>query len=413
MKLVELNNLQFDEFAKFHPINSYFQTSKYALAMSAYGYNYDYLGLEDDTGKLLGATLIISKKIAGNVKYGYAPKGILVNYYDNNIVEAFVNELRKYYKQRDYIFIKFNPEIIIGETNRKSNYIISYNGNVKIIDTLKSFNIKRRVELQEFDLCEPKFNAYINLKKTNLMTIKRSHRKKIKRALGRGMTLTIGNEKNVDGFYKFIKGKTAKQAVYYKNLYNIFAKDNSIDLIQIKIDFQKYLSYVKSEYEKEEMRNEALNQEISSHPGSNAITNKISSDKRLQSIKAEVIYATNCLKKEQFATIAGALIIKQANRISLVASGYSEEYKKLNPNHFLIYSIIERYKDYFDYFDLGGVSGIYDDSSAYLGLNKFKLDFNPTIYEFIGEFDLICDEHIFKRLIKTSFVEDEFAKYRY
>lgn len=413
MKLVELSNVQFDEFAKFHPLNSYFQTSKYALAMSAYGYNYDYLGLQDNDGTIKAATLIISKKMAGSIKYGYAPKGFLINYYDAALLKEFLDQLRQYYDEKDYIFVKFNPEIIIGETNKKANFIVNYNGNVRIIDTLKSMNTKRRVELQEFDLIEPKFNAYLKLKQTNLMTIKRSHRKKIRKAAARGMEISVGNEKNMDLFYKFIKGKTAKPAAYYKTIYNTFAKDNSVDLLFVKIDFEKYLTYVKKAYEKEEEKNYFLNQQITIKPGNAAITNKINSDRQLQSLKAEIIYATNCLKKEQFAVVAGALVIKQGNRISLVASGYSQDYKKMNPNHFLYYAIIERYRNYFDYFDLSGVSGIYDDTSNYQGLNDFKMAFNPTIYEFIGEFDLICDEKIFKRLIKTSFVEDEFAKYRY
>lgn len=413
MKLVELNNNEFDEFAKYHPLNSYFQTSKYALAMSAYGYNYDYLGLKDNEGKIQAATLIISKKMTGSVKYGYAPKGFLINYYDNKLLQEFLDAIREHYKEKDYIFIKFNPEIIIGETDKKHNYIITYNGNVKIIDALKGMNTKRRVELQEFDFIEPKYNAYINLKTTNITNIKRSHRKKIRHAYRRGMELTIGTEKNLDLFYKFIKDKTAKPIAYYRNLYNIFSKDNSIDLVFAKLDFEKYLKYVKIAFDQEEQNNLRLNEIIANSPNHNTINTKIISDKRLQSLKAEIVYATNCLKKQKYVIVGGALLIKQGNRINLVSSGYNEEYKKMNPNHFLTYAIIERYNDYYDYFDFSGVSGVYDDTSKYHGLNEFKQAFNPKIYEFIGEFDLICDEHLFKRLIKTSFVEDEFAKYRY
>ena len=60
--------------------------------------------------------------------------------------------------------------------------------------------------------------------------------------------------------------------------------------------------------------------------------------------------------------------------------------------------------------DMNGVSGVFDEKSKYHGLNQFKIKFNPTIYEFVGEFDLICNERLFKKLIKTSFIEDEFSK---
>ena len=86
-------------------------------------------------------------------------------------------------------------------------------------------------------------------------------------------------------------------------------------------------------------------------------------------------------------------------------------HKKLNPNHILYYTIIERYKDYFQLCDIGGVSGNFEQTSEYFGLNEFKTKFGGNVYEFLGEFDLICSERVFKRLIKTSFVEDEFSKH--
>ena len=152
MKLVELTNQQFDEYAKYHPLNNYCQTSKYALIMSEYGFSYDYIGYVDDNNNILAATLILTKRIANRTKYGYAPKGFLINYYDQELLKDFLNQIRKHYKKQNFVFIKFNPEIIIGETNKGNRYIMSYNGNVRIIDELKSMNVKRRLELKEFDL---------------------------------------------------------------------------------------------------------------------------------------------------------------------------------------------------------------------------------------------------------------------
>ncbi len=60
--------------------------------------------------------------------------------------------------------LNFNPEIIIGETSKDRNFQMNYNGNVRLIDELKAINVKRRLELQEFDLMQPRFNAYINFK---------------------------------------------------------------------------------------------------------------------------------------------------------------------------------------------------------------------------------------------------------
>ena len=44
----------------------------------------------------------------------------------------------------------------------------------------------------------------------------------------------------------------------------------------------------------------------------------------------------------------------------------------------------------------------FTNTSAYKGLNDFKIKFNPTIYEFIGEFDLIVSDNIFKKTYKNK-----------
>lgn len=410
MKLVELSSQQFDEYAKYHPLNNYCQTSKYALIMSEYGFSYDYIGYVDDNNNILAATLILTKRIANRTKYGYAPKGFLLNYYDQELLKDFLNQIRKHYKKQNFIFIKFNPEIIIGETNKGNRYIMSYNGNVRIIDELKSMNVKRRLELKEFDLLEPKFNAYLNLKTFDVNKLNRNYRKKIRHSLNKGMSLVLGGAKDINLLYDMMKGKTDKPLSFYRNFYNVFSRDNSIDLIFITVDYAKYLQNCRKVYDQELQINDYWNQLIQKDPRRKNLNNKMTSDKKLQGYKDEIIKATAGLKKNQTQYVAGALVIKHFNRVCILASGFDREFKDLNPNHFLHYAIFERYKPYFSYCDMNGVTGKFDKSSKYHGLNQFKLKFDPTIYEFVGEFDLICNDRLFKKLIKTSFIEDEFNK---
>lgn len=410
MKIVELTNTQFDEFARIHPLSNYCESSKYALVMTDYGYEYDYVGMIDDNSKIVAAALVLTKRIKGNTRYGYSPKGFLLNFYNPSMLKEFLRLLTEHYKKKDFIFVKFNPEIIIGETSKKSNMIMSYNGNVRIIDDLKAYNVKRRLELKEFDLMMPRFNAYIDLKNWNIKDIDRNFRKKIKHGLERGMEISIGNAKDINILYEFTKNKSKRPISYYRNMYNVYSKDNSIDLVFIKIDFQKYLNTVRKKYDEIQIKSDEWNSLLQSNPGERRyVQRKMECDRQVENLKAKIIYATNELRKHQEVIVAGALVMKYKNRISIIASGYSDAYKSENPNHFLHYAIIERYKPYFSYCDFGGVTGNFDETSQYKGLNDFKIKFGTKIYEYIGEFDLICSERVFKKLIKTSFVEDEFT----
>ena len=408
MKVVSLTPQQFHEFASTHPLNNYMQTQKYALVMADYGYSYDFIGYADG-GTIVAATLLLSKTITGKTKYGYAPKGFLVNYYDENVVKNFLKDLREYYFRQDYVFIKFNPEIIIGNTDKAHKYQMTYNGNVRIIDVLKELNVKRRLEIKEFDLIEPKVNAYIDLKNFNIKNIDRSFRKKIKKCINSGMSLTLGDVREMDTLYPFLK--TKRPIAYYRTFYNAFSKDNSVDLLFVKIDFEKRLTLIRTRYEKEQIKNDEYNLLIQKEPTPGNLNKKMSSDKKLEAYKESIIKATESLKKGKEAIVAGAIVVKHFNRVSIIASGYSNEYKYLNPNHFLHYAIIERYKPYFNYLDMNGMTGKFEEETKYKGLDEFKKKWNPTIFEFIGEFDLICSTNTFKRLIKTSFIEDEFNQH--
>ena len=120
--------------------------------------------------------------------------------------------------------------------------------------------------------------------------------------------------------------------------------------------------------------------------------------------------ATEGLKNNNYATVAAALVIKFDNRVHIVESGYSKEASTLNANYFLYNAIIERYKDSFEFLDLNGVAGDFKGNHAYTGLNRFKLGFNPLVYEYIGEFDLVFKENLYKYLLASGKLAQEFNK---
>ena len=105
MKLKNLSIFEFDEYAKNHPLGSYHQSSNYALMMSEQGYEYDLLGFVDENNNIHAASLILYKKLGMFNRYGYAPKGFLMDYYDEDFVKAFTSALKKYYYKRNFAFI--------------------------------------------------------------------------------------------------------------------------------------------------------------------------------------------------------------------------------------------------------------------------------------------------------------------
>jgi lipid II:glycine glycyltransferase (peptidoglycan interpeptide bridge formation enzyme) len=77
----------------------------------------------------------------------------------------------------------------------------------------------------------------------------------------------------------------------------------------------------------------------------------------------------------------------------------------------MYYKIIKDYKDNgYLYLDLYGITGDFEDTNPYKNLNEFKLKFEPTVYEYIGEFDLIVNKPFHQFLWSTNKIQKEFYR---
>jgi len=83
---------------------------------------------------------------------------------------------------------------------------------------------------------------------------------------------------------------------------------------------------------------------------------------------------------------------------------------KYSPNYFLYYALIKYYSKNYKYIDLNGITGDLSKDGYYYGLNRFKMGFNPDVYEYIGEFDLVINEKLYDKLLKSGALAKEFNK---
>ena len=59
MKIITLEENQFNKYAENHKYRSYYQSSSYGKIMKKFGYDTHYLGIIDDNENLIGASLLL------------------------------------------------------------------------------------------------------------------------------------------------------------------------------------------------------------------------------------------------------------------------------------------------------------------------------------------------------------------
>lgn len=408
MHIKELSIAEFDSFAKSFPISSYYQSSSYAIFMTEEGYDYELIGFVDELGVIKAAALILIKKIGLSYKYGYSPKGFLVDYFDYELLRQFTQAIKEYYFRR-LVFIKINPEIAIGEINPNTK-LTNYNHNIIVRDYLKELGFTKLRDNKYFESLFPRFNAILNLEEYKFEHLHKNTKNKIRKGFKTGLVFEKKDRDGLDILFEFIKNKKDIDSFYYKNYYNVFHYIDAADLFLVKIDYQQYLLNSKTLYDQELERNSIISEKLVHHASEANIKEKMNSDRILLSYKNDIELATHALREKKETYVAGALVIRYLNRVHIVISGYDKNYKHFNPNYFLHYELMEYYKKDFKFMDLNGFTGDFSLDNPYYGLNQFKIGFKPHIYEFIGEFDFILNDKNYHSLMKKGLLAKEFNK---
>lgn len=407
---MKLQNLSIDEFINFqksHPLSSFYQTVNYGMLMAENGYDYELIGLINESGEIEAASLILLKPIGIKCFYGYAPRGFLIDYNNEYLVRTFTDEIKKYFYEKNVIFIKINPNLPIGEVDNKTFEITTLNS---ISNTLIECGYKKLLDNLYFEAKLPRYNALIDLKNFASKNLEKNTKNKIKKGIRKGLIFKNVSKNDIHYFYELIKNKTNNSEYYYQDYYTVFDKNGSVDLFLVSIDYNSFLQNSQYIYNEELERNNKLNEKLAMRSSEKIINAKMSSDRILLSYKNDIMEATKGINDQKNEYIAGALVIKHNNTASIIFSGYDKKYKRFVPNYFLHYNIIKYYQNDFDYLDLNGVVGDFKNENPYSGLNRFKLGFNPKIYEFIGEFDLIIEPKSYDILLRNGILAKEFNK---
>lgn len=408
MRMIEITKEKFEEFTSKSEYKNYCQTANYGMIMSETGFDYSFVAYTTNDLEILAAGMFLTKKI-GRYYYAYCPKGYIIDYNDTELVKKFTRNLIKYYKRKKVIFLKINPEIIIGTINTNTFEKIP-NENTNILDNLKSLGFKKRKELNPLELLQPKLTALINLKEYDVNKLDKKVRNNIRNTENNGLTLEVADANKIEILYEFIKNMKDRSINYYRNFYNTFKRTEQADLLLVNIDYETYLINAKKRVEEEQIKNEELNNKLRTDTSEKTLNEKMNSDKALEQYKQDVIYATAGLKRNEKTYIAGAITIKYGNKVIILIAGVDKNYNYLNPNYFLHHKIFEMYKENFDECDINGIADDFSNESKFSGLNKFKMGFNPKIVEYIGELDLIISEWRFKIVERNDLLSNEFTK---
>lgn len=391
MQMILLDENKFDEFAYNHPNKNFYQTSSYGKMMSKQGHNSYYLGLVDDFNNVKAATLLIVKnETSDKRKMGYAPRGFLIDWNDTELVQEFTESLKSFLLKRNFTYVKVDPLIIYKEYNVDLEVINEHSSFVSKLQNLGYVHLGYNDGQETNNL---RWNSIVKLSRNSnelYSSLSVDGRRKIVEANYNGNRVYKGNKNDFNMLFQM---KTSKSITldYLLDYYQFFS--NNIEVYFTKFEPVYFVNKSKSLYEKEEIKNQELNNMLQTGGSNNIdaiINQKLESDKLLNRYKADMQNAIASFQKYPSGIItSGIVVMKYDKTITVISSAVSDLVNDNISSYLLKWQLIQKYaNEGYEIFDFNGMVKDYKKSSKYLE----NVELSNTIVEYVGEFDLVINK---------------------
>ena len=406
LRLNQIDKNKYDNFVKTHKTKSHFLQSlswgEFAKAeknLTPY-----YLGLETDDGKLVGAALILEKKLPLNYTYFYSPRGFVVEYNNKEILKEMTEKTIQFIKRKKAIFLKIDPDIIKCSTNYQ-NEVKTNPKYDEIFQSLKALGFKHQGYTKNFETMQPRYTFRIDLNQT-MEEIENHFSKTTRQRIAKSKKLEteviIGTSKDIHEFYHLMmltenrKDFISHNEEYYKTLYEIFNgnENTKATLFLGKIHFQKTIKAL-------EKNLKDVNNQISILPIDNlsksakAKLNELTKQK--ENILKDIEKYKECKKiYGQNITLSAHMIIEYGNKAWVLYAGNHNDLSETYVNYNTYLEHIKYCKEKgIEIYDQFGTIGDLSEDNPRLGLHEFKKKFGGDYIEFIGEWDYIINKPMY------------------
>lgn len=383
------NAEELNGFCRSHLYNNIYQTSFWSFVKKEWRHEYVAVKKENE---IVASAMILFRKLPLNLTLAYIPRGPIMDYSNEELVQFTLNAIRRFCKKNHAVECKFDPNIILGSYELSQKEEAQKKTDEKLVKLLvKNGAVFHGYNLDLSEAVQPRFQCCFEINENWKDNLPKKTCEKVKSSFKKG--IKICNE-GVDGAYHLAqmiaftekrKGIALRNEEYFSTVLHQFKDSSAVLVARLNHDeILEDLHKRKDEYLKqmEEFKEGA--------PKKLKQFTKLFEDteKEIEKVKVQ--------KNEDGAEVivSALLLVHDGTTCELLYSGLNENYRRYLAAYSLRYKAIEWAAEQgCRYFNFGGVEGSLDD-----GLFTFKSSFNPKINVYIGEFDLSCNSLLYPML---------------
>lgn len=410
MNFVELSEEEFQRFASTHPQSSFYQTINWGKLKEENNWKMHLIGVKEKK-KVIAATLLLEKDTPLKKKMFYAPRGFLMDYNNYELLKFFTEEIKKYGKKHNGIFIKIDPYVSYQERDLLGSIVKDGKNNKEGFQNLIKLGYKHFGFNLMQETLQPRWIFTTNTKDTTIDEIMKGMDAKTRQILRKNERNRIKvrelEYEELDKFKKIMQHTGDRRDFidrplsYYQNMYKFLHDDGILKILVAELNTKELINEYEEEIkklEKEKKEREKKYQEAPEKMNQKKYKQKQKeADNEIKRIEKNQKHIKDLQKEHgEVLLLGGILFLIYGNEVlSLVGGSYKEfmEFQSAYTLHWegMKYAIENNYERYNFY----GITGVFDEKNPLFGLYSFKRDFGGQVVELFGEFDLIINKPFF------------------
>lgn len=332
-------------------------------------------------GELVGAALVLIKPLPLGFTMMYIPRGPVMDYKNRELLCFFFKSLKKWAKTKRCLYISFDPAIILRRFTMQEKDKAYDNESVDIMHYLESIGIIfKGYSKNIIDTIQPRFNMGVEYTEDIDHHVQRSTLRSKNVAIRKHVKVKRVGIEGLDEFSRIMqlteerKHVHLRQREYFEHLMKTYGDEAYLFLASVNpVDREKELHEIidncKKQLQDENLGNKARRKHT----------------EELKTAQKELDSLQDILEQcREERVIAGGLMIGYGDNVEMLYAGMDGAFYSFRPQYYTYMTQFEfAFQHGYHYVSMGGVEGTLDD-----GLSIYKSNFNPTVIEYIGEFDL-------------------------
>lgn len=393
MKLYELTEQEFREFLNTHPLKSFLQTPEIAKIKEKEGWKKYYVGLKEN-GKILCATMMLS---AGNFfgkKVFYAPRGVLIDFENQDLLKTFFIKLKEFIKLHNGYVFRMDPYYSFIERdidgNMKDNGF-NHTNTLRYLEKLGFHKVKYSEQME--------WLFALDIENKSIEEIRKGFKANTRNILNKVLKSNI-KIRELDyeelNLFKKLTEETSKRKdfqdrslSYYQNMYQTFKPLNQIKVLIAEIHFPEYIKNLEQEKITISSKLETL---------SNAKANDGKRKELQVSLNSITIKLEDAIRIQKEVgdklILSGAMFMLFGDEVIYLFSGNYKKYMNFNAQYLIQWEMINyAVKNHYKRYNFYGITGNFDKNNKDYGMYEFKKGFNGYVIQLIGELQLPITYH--------------------